>query len=216
MEKVLFSNSEYQEALAKLDQLMRQAEQVNDTDHKVLLYNVLQYFDSIHREPLSRLMAEIKKHPELIKKISGDETIQKLSSLYDIELDISPVDNNGTVAFIPVDQVTLLSPRKKKDWLELGNISELENNRLYAKNYEKVNFLISKIDTAVYAVQNQCDGSFLPIDQGTLEEHILICPWHGCKYDLKTGESLASDNKKIDTFPVEVDPDGILKVEIAY
>ena len=216
MDKVLFSNIEYQEALAQLDQFMRQAEQIEDTDHKVLLYNVLQYFDSIHREPLSRLMAEIKKHPELLKKISGDETVQKLSALYDIELDASPVDTNGTVAFIPEDQVTMLSPRKKKDWLELGNISEFENNKLYAKNYEKVNFLISKIDSNIYAVQNQCDGSFLPIDSGTLEEHFLICPWHGCKYDLKTGESLAGDKKKIDTYPVEVDPDGILKVEIAY
>ena len=82
MDKVLFSNIEYQEALAQLDQFMRQAEQIEDTDHKVLLYNVLQYFDSIHREPLSRLMAEIKKHPELLKKISGDETVQKLSLIH--------------------------------------------------------------------------------------------------------------------------------------
>jgi len=216
MKKALFSNDEYHEALDMLDRLMRDAEQIENADHKVLLYNVLQYFDSIHREPLLRIMNALKSDQKLKEEILRDKTVQKLCTLYDIPIEESPTEAEGTVGFVPEDQVTLLTPKKKKDWLELGNFRELENQKLYAKNYERVNFLVSRVGSEVFAVQNQCDGSVLPIDQGTLQDHFLICPWHGCKYDLKTGESVSHEEKKLDTFQVEIEEDGLLKVEIVY
>ena len=68
----------------------------------------------------------------------------------------------------------------------------------------------------VYAIQNQCVDSILPIDRGRLEEHYLICPWHGCKYDLKTGIAINKPKKQLDTFVVNIEKDGLLKVEIAF
>lgn len=216
MKEVLFNNEQYEEALEKLDQLMREAENISDVDHKVLLYNVLQYFDSIHREPLARIMNAIEKHPDLKKTIVQDETVQKLCNLYDLAVEDEPTKSEGVVGFVPVENVGMLTIPKKKDWLELGNYNELEHQKLYPKNYERVNFLISRIGSEVFAIQNQCDGSVLPIDKGTLEDHYLICPWHGCKYDLKTGEAVNEINKKLETFPVEIEEDGLVKVEISY
>jgi len=216
MKKVLFSNDEYNEALDMLNNLMRDAEQISDTDHKVLLYNVLQYFDSIHREPLLRIMNALDQNADLKKEVLKDETVQRLCTLYDVELEAPPTEKEGTVGFVPVEMVTMMTPPVKKDWLELGHYQELEDQKLYAKNYERVNFLVSRVGSEVFAVQNQCDGSVLPIDKGTLEDHYLICPWHGCKYDLKTGHSVNGGEKKLDTFQVEIEEDGLLKVEICY
>lgn len=217
MKQSIFSNEEYEEALGQLDQLMQDAEQMTDVDNKVLLYNILQYFDSIHREPLARIYDALKHYPTLKEEIRKDPTTSKMLSLYDLVSDepINEHQNGQEVAFIPESQVGLINPPKKKDWLELGNFEALENMKLYPKNYERVNFLISRIGKDVYAVQNQCDGSFLPIDQGRIEEHMLVCPWHGCKYDIRTGESI-DKSKKLETFPVEIEADGLLKVEIAY
>lgn len=216
MEKVLFNNEEYREALNTLNQLMRDAEQISDADHKVLLYNVLQYFDYIHREPLLRIMQALEGNEALRTSIVQDETVQKLCTLYDIEVEEKPTDHPGTVGFVPVEDVTMITPPKQKDWLELGNYKELEHQKLYAKNYKRVNFLVSRVGSEVFAVQNQCDGSLLPIDKGTLEDHYLICPWHGCKYDLKTGHAVDKEDKKLDIFQVEIEEDGLLKVEITY
>ena len=216
MKKELFSNEEFIEALETLDQLMRDAEQISDADHKVLLYNVLQYFDSIHREPLMRIMSAIGDQPALKEQILQDETVQKLCTLYDIPIEESPTNQEGTVGFVPVQEVTLLSPRKRKDWIELGNYEELEDQKLYPKNFERVNFLVSRIGQDVYAVQNQCDGSVLPIDKGTLDDHYLTCPWHGCVYDLKTGKAANCEDRQLDTFQVKIEKDGLLKVEIEY
>ena len=216
MKKELFSNDEYKEALEMLNQLMRDAEQISNADNKVLLYNVLQYFDSIHREPIMRIMHALESNPALKKDILKDETVQKLCALYDIEIDENPSIREKPEGFVPLEEVTYITPPRQKDWLELGNYQELEDKKLYAKNYERVNFLVSRVGSEVFAVQNQCDGSLLPIDKGTLEDHYLICPWHGCKYDLKTGHSVNVNDKKLDTFQVEIEEDGLLKVEIAY
>ena len=216
MKKVLFSDQEFNTALDKLDQLMREAEDISNVDNKVLLYNVLQYFDSIHREPLFRIMHALGHHPELKRTIIQDETVQKLCALYDIDLERSPTENPQTMGFVAASDVGLMNPQKKKEWLELGNYEDFENLKLYPKNYEKVNFLISRVDSDVFAVQNRCDGSLLPIDKGTIEGHFLTCPWHGCKYDLKTGEAINDTDKKLETFSVAIEDDGLLKVEIAY
>ncbi|MBX2815512.1 MAG: Rieske 2Fe-2S domain-containing protein [Saprospiraceae bacterium] len=218
MKKVLFTNAEYANSLDQLDKLLQEAEQVPNADHKVLIYQILQHFDSIHREPLSRIFQAVQNYPALKEELVKDPTTSRLLTLYDI---IAEEEANGhlddrTIAFIPEDQVKMLSPQRKKDWLELGDIDSFENQKLYAKNYEKVNFLISRIGADFFAVQNQCDGSFLPIDQGRIEEHLLICPWHGCKYDIRTGLSVNQPDKKLVTFPVQIEEGGLLKVEIAY
>jgi len=217
MKEVLFSNKEYSETLGQLDKLLQDVEQLSDVDHKVLVYQILQYFDSIHREPLSRIFGALKNYPTLKDQLIKDPTTSKLLSLYDIiNEDQANNDKNGSpVAFIPESEVTLINPPKRRDWLELGEVTSFENKKLYPKNYERVNFLISRVDSDVFALQNQCDGSFLPIDQGTLEDHLLICPWHGCKYDIRTGRAIDEPNKKLETFPVEIE-EGLVKVEIAY
>ena len=216
MKKVLFSNEEFHEALTLLNSLMRDAESINDVDHKVLLYNILQYFDSIHREPILRIMKALDQNAQLKEQILEDETVQKLCTLYDIDIEESPLDNENTIGFVSEDQVTMLTPILRKDWIELGHYLELENRKLYPRNYERVNFLVSRVENEVFAVQNRCDGSILPIDKGTVQDHFLTCPWHGCIYDLKTGKSVNSSDKRIDTYQVEVEEDGLLRVEIAY
>lgn len=218
MKEVYFSNSEYNDILNQLNQLMQEADKIEVADHKVLLYQILQLFDSTHREPLARIQQAIQKHPELKHEIEADPAVVKLLSLYDLieEKKLADEKDQKQVAFVPEDQVTMMTIPKKKDWLELGDVSDFEQNKIYPKNYQKVNFIISKVGTNVFAVQNQCDGSFLPIDQGKIKDHVLTCPWHGCQYDLRTGLAVDKSNKKIETFPVEIEDGRMLKVEIAY
>lgn len=218
MKEVYFSNSEYSDILNQLNQLMQDADQIEIAEHKVLLYQILQLFDSIHREPLARIQNALVRNPKLKLEIEADPAVEKLLSLYDLlELKNETLHTDQRqVAFIPEDQVMMMTIPKKKDWLELGDISEFEQNKIYPKNYQKVNFIISKIGTDIFAVENQCDGSFLPIDQGKIVDHIITCPWHGCRYDLRTGHAVDESNKRLETFPVEIEDGRMLKVEIAY
>lgn len=220
MKKVIFNDEEYQEILQHLNQLMQEADALPYPNAKELVFSILKYFDSIHREPLSRIMEVLdQKHPELRNHLESDLSVKTMLGLYDLKTMEAPkqiVDEEKVVGFVPLNEVTLLNPIKSTEWLELGNVDELEEKKLYPKNFEQVNFLISKVNTQVYAVQNNCVDSILPIDSGKLEEHYLICPWHGCRYDLRTGKAVNKPQKQLEIFPVEIEENGLLKVEISY
>jgi len=218
MKPVIFKDEEYKEILQHLNQLMQEAEELPYPNAKELVFDILKYFDSIHREPLARMMEMISaSNPELQKKMAKDFPVNTLLGLYDLAEALEAekqTDDPKVLSFIPVEQVGLLTPQVKKEWLELGLEKELEEGKVYAKNFEKLNFLIAKTGSEIYAMDNICMDSILPLDLGQLEEHYLICPWHGCRYDLKTGIAVNQTDKKLTTYPTEIASDGILKVEI--
>lgn len=218
MEKIIFNNKEYRALLDHLSQLLEKVEGLPYPQIKELIFSVLNCFDSIHREPLHRLFSHLDRlDSKVVLDLRSDFAFQKLLELYDLPPKEKYLpDNNNPEGFVPVDKVTLLSPIMQKEWLELGHVLEFEERMVYPKNFEKVNFLVSKIDEHFYAVQNQCADSILPIDKGKVEDHFLICPWHGCKYDLRTGIDVNSRDRKLEVYPTQVEKDGLLKVEIAY
>ncbi len=216
MKEKLFNDGEYIEILAKLNGLMRQVENISQVEHKVLIYNVLQYFDYMHREPITRMMHRIQMDPQLERDLVNDKTVQKLCELYDVNIEASLPKNADSAESEDEAFITATDIPKKKDWLELGNFDDFENKKVYPKNYEKVNFLILRIGKEIFAVKNQCYGSVLPIDMGKLEDHFIICPWHGCKYDLKTGQAVNQVGKQLEIYPVAIVANGLVKIKITY
>ena len=220
MKKVIFNDEEYQSHLEQLNQLMSEADGLPYPNAKELIFSILKYFDAVHREPLSRMMETLtEEHPEIKHKLESDFSIKTMLGLYDLFKEpevIPPKQKEGVVGFVPLEEVGLLYPVKKTEWLELGNVADFEEKKLYPRNFEKINFLVSKVDSQIYAIQNNCVDSILPIDLGKLEEHFLICPWHGCRYDLKTGQAENHPEKQLEVYPVEIEEDGLLKVGILF
>lgn len=220
MKHRIFNDEEYAELLQHLNQLVDDADSLPYQEAKSLIFEILKYFDSLHREPLSRIMNEIKSNDsELSKRLSEDFTIRTMLGLYDltdVQTEIAQVDDR-VQGFVPADSVGLLSPIEHKEWVEIGHADEFETGQLYPRNFERLNFLVSKIaQNEMYAIQNVCQDSLLPIDLGTLEGQFIICPWHGCKYDLLTGRAVNKEDKVLPTYPVEIDKDQMVKVELRY
>lgn len=78
-------------------------------------------------------------------------------------------------------------------------------------------FKIDKTDIALahtaegfFAISNVCRHAFGPLADGVLDGHELVCPWHGWRYDVRTG---ATDHPDADvrTYPVSV-RDGLVFV----
>ena len=40
----------------------------------------------------------------------------------------------------------------------------------------------------LYAMDNICSHRGGPLNQGKLNDYTIECPWHGAKYDVRTGE----------------------------
>ena len=65
--------------------------------------------------------------------------------------------------------------------------------------------LLCNIAGEIYAYQNACPGSILPLDVAQLQDFNLLCPWHSCVFDARTGKRLDNQNMgRLAVIPVAI------------
>lgn len=74
--------------------------------------------------------------------------------------------------------------------------------------------LLANVAGDVFAVQNRCGESPLPLQFGTLTDHVLTCSWHGCRYDVRTGHRLDHASAPLAVYPVSIEA-GEIRVAVA-
>lgn len=69
------------------------------------------------------------------------------------------------------------------------------------------------VDGAYYAIDNSCAHRGGPLGEGELDGTVVTCPWHGWRWDVKSGANANNPAVKMACFPVSVDAGGVF-VEI--
>lgn len=66
--------------------------------------------------------------------------------------------------------------------------------------------LIANVGGEYYAVAANCGDSPLPLAYSSLDDAVLVCSWHGCRYDVRSGvRADASGGDRIRVYPVRVE-----------
>lgn len=104
-------------------------------------------------------------------------------------------------------------PLRRPRWASAGRLEDLEPGALRALRFEDVAVLLTLLGGEVYAFRDGCPpGSALTLQLGRVEGTTLVCPWHGCRYDLRTGRR-GDDEGRLPVLPVAV-RDGGVKVAL--
>lgn len=119
----------------------------------------------------------------------------------------------------PSPQAT--KPERRPRWVSVGWLDEFAPARLNAVQVEGISLLVIRIGDDVYAYRNGCPpGSALALTPGRLDGTVLVCPWHGCRYDVRTGARADDEappagapGTPLQSFPVAVE-DWQVKVAI--
>ncbi len=69
------------------------------------------------------------------------------------------------------------------------------------------------VDGAYYAIDNSCAHRGGPLGEGELDGTVVTCPWHGWRWDVKSGANANNPAVKMACFPVSVEA-GDVFVEI--
>lgn len=65
--------------------------------------------------------------------------------------------------------------------------------------------LVANVDGDLYAVADRCGESPLPLSFSVLDGAVLVCSWHGCRYDIRSGARLDFEGgDRIRVYPVRV------------
>ena len=71
---------------------------------------------------------------------------------------------------------------------------------------------VVRVNNTVYALQDYCTHRFGPLSEGRLCDGELECPWHGSRFDVKTGQVTEGPAKEpLRTFEAKV-VDGVIQV----
>ncbi|WP_370279484.1 Rieske (2Fe-2S) protein [Pontibacterium sp.] len=96
-------------------------------------------------------------------------------------------------------------------WQDLCALDELPpNERKVISTQSGLKLLLVNIDGEILAVEDLCPHDNGQLHEGPIEGTDIICPRHGARFCLRTGEVLAPPaTEDIDNFPTRINGDRI-------
>lgn len=202
-----FTDDDYAELTLHIHARLDQLQQLPHPQVRDAMFDLLNSIDMMHREAFVRLLLLIQQDaPDLFARLEEDTVIRSVLALYELLPDDSPEPepppspDAGT--FIPLDAISVSPGIKEPIWIPAGPVDDLPPGSMRAQKFEDVDVLLCHVDGEIYAVRNACLDSILPLSVGTLDGYILVCPWHGCRYDIRTGEIQNDSGLKLKRYPV--------------
>jgi pyruvate oxidase len=93
-------------------------------------------------------------------------------------------------------------------WHRVADSDELADGSLKEVVVAGTVLVLTRIGSRYGALNNQCPHAGGPLAQGSLENGLLVCPWHGREYDPLTGNCEGYADS-VRAYRVDVRADGI-------
>lgn len=99
----------------------------------------------------------------------------------------------------------------KEDFVKIAYINDIQPLQMKIFQFNGEEVCVVNVDGKYYAISNICTHEGGPLADGKLGGYEVECPWHGSKFDVRTGEVTnppASEPEP--TYEVKVDGNNIL------
>lgn len=97
------------------------------------------------------------------------------------------------------------------DWVKVARASELAPGEWRVVDVDGTQVAVFNLEGQYYAIEDVCTHEFgQQLTGGTVEGDEIICPRHGARFSIRTGEALtAPAYEPTATFPVRIENDEI-------
>jgi len=91
------------------------------------------------------------------------------------------------------------------EWTDVCADNALAENENIIVDVDGTDVAIFKLDDKFYAIEDVCTHDGAEIASGVLEGDEIICPRHGARFCVKTGEvKCAPAYENVETFPIQI------------
>jgi nitrite reductase/ring-hydroxylating ferredoxin subunit len=98
-----------------------------------------------------------------------------------------------------------------EDFLKVAESKDIKPSTMKAIDCAGEKVCIVNTEGKYYAIGNVCTHVGGPLDEGTLEGYEVECPWHGSKFDVRTGEPTKPPARQaVASYEVKKENDNIL------
>ncbi|MFQ5427945.1 MAG: Rieske (2Fe-2S) protein [Thermodesulfobacteriota bacterium] len=100
-------------------------------------------------------------------------------------------------------------------WVYVCNESELSDSSPQVVRPRGVPVLLIKKEGQIYALSNKCAHMGCPLDGGSLRDHIMECPCHEWKYDIRSGVFIDAEEISLGRYQWRItDGQVFIKIEV--
>jgi 3-phenylpropionate/trans-cinnamate dioxygenase ferredoxin subunit len=76
-------------------------------------------------------------------------------------------------------------------WTDIGSMTELVDAQLLSGDVDGYRVRVARVNGTLYAFEDRCTHDDAPFDDAPIEDSAIICPRHGARFCLRTGEALS-------------------------
>jgi len=76
-------------------------------------------------------------------------------------------------------------------WADVGGSADLEASSHLEAEVDGFRVRITRVNGTLYAFEDRCTHDDSPFDDATIEDCEIICPRHGARFSLRSGEALS-------------------------
>ncbi len=97
----------------------------------------------------------------------------------------------------------------------IAHLEEIPEGEAHPVKVGGREIVLCRVDGEVCALSGICTHEDRPLAGGEVEDGVLTCPWHGARFDTRSGRVLALPAlRALETFAVRVDQDGQVYLEL--
>ena len=90
-------------------------------------------------------------------------------------------------------------------FMKVATTNELEDQQAKLVEVEGQKIALFRVDGAFYALSDTCTHRGGPLSEGELEGAEVTCPWHGAKFDIRSGAVMGPPAaQEVKSYPVRV------------
>ena len=71
--------------------------------------------------------------------------------------------------------------------IDVASSSDVRENELFVTEAGPIAVILTRVAGRVYVVENRCAHLGWSMARGTVSRWVIRCPWHGSRYDVRSG-----------------------------
>jgi 3-phenylpropionate/trans-cinnamate dioxygenase ferredoxin subunit len=94
--------------------------------------------------------------------------------------------------------------------MTIAKTTDVQEGRGTLVELEGLRLALFCVDGEYYAIDDRCTHAEGSLAEGDIDGHMVECPLHGARFDLKTGQAMAAPaSEPVRTYPLHVEGDEI-------
>ena len=98
-----------------------------------------------------------------------------------------------------------------EDLIKISETKDIQSSQMKAVDVNGERICVANVEGKYYAIGNVCTHMGGPLAEGKLEGFEVECPWHGSKFDIRTGRVVKPPAMREEpTYEVKVEDNNVL------